>query len=442
MCTSRADRTLAARLRWKARLHTPRRSAAPAKAAVPDARLVQVAAGRADLIFREAHLAPWPSEHSLEEQRQAQPTGRLIVAGAGQALTSLRRGETAPPAGQEMLTGMASQSPVSDTGSDAAGSPDGVSAFIARVLNQLTLSAWLPAAVLTASAAVFLQFRSSKSANVLHAVGELTADPIRVLVITIPLLVIATVVTQAFSFEAIRTLEGYWRRRGIPSIARTLMIRWHVHRNDSINERLHEAYKTALDAGREKMREEGVSDALFKALKESLLEIEDPSPASATEKRELNSLDWRSFCNAWHLAKIDQLLKDGKAYPDEPRILPTKLGNLMRATEDDLENAGDDLEGFVLRYYALASRRVQMQHDQFRDRLEMYCTLAFVSAALVVLALAVLLGSGIGAAAIGIICGSFAALSVASYLAAIASAGGYCAALKEMDKMPDVSNEG
>jgi hypothetical protein len=113
--------------------------------------------------------------------------------------------------------------------------------------------------------------------------------------------------------------------------------------------------------------------------------------------------------------------------------LPTKLGNLLRATEDKLKNSGNDLEGFVLRNYAAAPRLVQMQHDQFRNRLEMYCTLVFVSVSLVVLTLAILLGSGISAASIVIICGIFATLSATSYLAAIASAGGYCAALKEMD---------
>jgi hypothetical protein len=81
----------------------------------------------------------------------------------------------------------------------AAGPPDGVSAFIAGVLDQLSLSAWLPAGLLTAGIAVLLQFRSSGSVDVLKAVMELTSDPVRVLVIMVPLLVLATVVTQAFA---------------------------------------------------------------------------------------------------------------------------------------------------------------------------------------------------------------------------------------------------
>lgn len=412
---------------------------------MPVTQLVQAPAGRTDLLAWEARLAPLPSEHwlGLEESCQAQSAGRLIVARDDQILTPLRRGEARSSSGWEILTGMGSPSSESETISDAAASPDGVSAFIARVLDQLTLSAWLPAAVLTASLAVLLEFRSSKSANIIHAVGALTANPIRVLVIMIPLLVIATIVTQAFSFEAFRTLEGYWRRP-VASGVRTLMIQWHVRRGKSISKHLHEAYEKALDAGREQMLKNGIPDPVFEALKENLLEVENRSTVTPEVMEQLPRAleEWRSACYAWDMARIDQLLKDLERYPDDTRILPTKLGNLMRATEDKLENAGNDLEGFVLRRYAAASRRVQMQHDQFRNRLEMYCTLVFVSTSLVMLTLAILLGSGISAAVIAIISGGFMVLCVASYLAAIASAGGYCAALKEMDKVPMALNKG
>lgn len=427
-------RTAAIKLRRTAPPSGSRPSAALGATATPTRQLIQVATGRTDLPVWEARLGPWPSEHWLEELRQAEPAGHLIVARASQIPMPLRRGEAPPSTPWEMLTKVGSPSPGSDTTADAAASPEGVSAFVARVLDQLTLSAWLPAAVLAASVAILLQFRSAKSANVLHAVGALTANPVRLLVIMIPLLVIATIITQAFSFEAIRTLEGYWRRRGLPSKARTLRIRRHFHKKTAINNRLHAAYEEALDAGREQMRKRGISDVLFNALKESLLEVENQS-ASTEIKQELIGIEWRDSCNAWHTAKIDQLLRDLECYPkDDSRILPTKLGNLIRATEDELRDAEDDVEGFVLRCYSRAPHIVQMQHDQFRNRLEMYCTLVFVSASLVLLALAILLGSGITAIAIAVASGSFAALCAASYLAAVASAGGYCAALREMDK--------
>jgi hypothetical protein len=145
------------------------------------------------------------------------------------------------------------------------------------------------------------------------------------------------------------------------------------------------------------------------------------------------NIDWRSSCSAWTLANIDHLLNDDEAYPEPNRILPTRLGNLIRATEDEL-NTGGDLQGYVLRRHAKVPRRVQLQHDRFRTRLEMYCTLVFVSASLSALTPTALLGRGISVVPIVVIAVCFAALSEASYLAAIASASGYCAALKVMDK--------
>lgn len=355
----------------------------------------------------------------------------------------LRRGAVPQPIGWDMLTDMASPSSKSEAGADTSASADGLSAFVARVLDQLTLSAWLPAAVLTASLAVLLQFRSAKSANVLHAVGALTANPVRVLVIMIPLLVLATVVTQAFSFEAIRTLEGYWRHRGLASGARTIMIRWHAYRKGSINKRLGNAYGKALDAVKDEISPGKVSETVFNAFREKMTGAENKTSLSDEAMLELAEFTgkWRSYCQPWHLAKIDQLLKDRALYPDGDRILPTKLGNMMRATEDNLKSAKDDVEGFVLRRYALASRLVQLQHDQFRNRLDMYCTMVFVCVSLALLTPAILIGSGISALAIGVVSGGFIALCAASYRAAIASAGGYCAALKEMDKDPGAPTE-
>jgi hypothetical protein len=132
---------------------------------------------------------------------------------AARRVAQLRRVEAQGPTSYEILPSM--DSPSAASGPDAAtGAADGISAFVARVLDQLSLSAWLPAAFLTASLALLLQFRADMSASPLRAVRDLTGDPVRVLVLIVPTLVLATVVTQAFSFEAIRALERYWHRRG------------------------------------------------------------------------------------------------------------------------------------------------------------------------------------------------------------------------------------
>ena len=296
------------------------------------------------------------------------------------------------------------------------------------------LSAWLPAALLTASLAILLQFRSARSVNILNAVRALTSDPIRVLVLVIPALVIATVVTQAFSFEAIRTLEGYWHRRGPASLARTLMIRRHVRKKEAIIRRKQKAYERAFFTVRGQMIDAGVSFNVLNAIEAGMHNREVP-PLKKAELAELEEIDWRASCEAWQLAKIDSLINAELAYPTTSRILPTRLGNLMRATEDKLHIGDDDVQGFAIQRYDKAPKGVQVEHDQFRNRLDMYCILVFVSASLAVFAPALLFGRGIALVAITVICAGFAALSIASYLAALASANGYCEALRQMDQI-------
>jgi hypothetical protein len=199
MFADEVQHALPAKLRGRLRQRIPTR-ATPARDAAVVAEIVHAATGKTALVSQEAT--------------------------ADQAFITLRRVDGPLPSQYEILGPM--ESPGSASDSEAVASSGGVSAFIARVLDQLTLSAWLPAALLTASAAILLQFRGDRSVNVLTAIRTLTADPVRVLVLLVPLLVIATIVTQAFSFEAITTLEGYWRRRGPASFARTLMIQCHL----------------------------------------------------------------------------------------------------------------------------------------------------------------------------------------------------------------------
>jgi hypothetical protein len=431
-----AGQTLVAKLRGPARQPARRRTLVPATQGAVAAELVQPAAERIGRLAGEAGSTLGFNVNDLGRP-QCQPPALSIGTKADQELIPLRRGDDLQPTPYEILGPMES-GPAYD--SAAADSPDGVSAFIARVLDQLTLSAWLPAAVLTASVAILLQFRSDRSANTLTAVRALTADPVRVLVLMVPLLVVATVVTQAFSFEAITTLEGYWYRRGPANLARTLMIRRHVRRKEAIKRRCIRATERAFYAAEPRMLRDGIPFPIVNAVKALALGVPEP-PLTDEETNRLNGMDWQCWSDAWLISKVEHLSRQEKTYPPETyRVLPTRLGNLMRATEDQLKHTEGDVQGFALRRYATAPRLVQKEHDQFRNRLEMYSTLVFVSASLLILAPIVLLGSGIGFATVAIIAGGFAALSEASYLAAIASAAGYCSALREMDE--DIPNSG
>jgi hypothetical protein len=230
----------------------------------------------------------------------------------------------------------------------------------------------------------------------------------------------------------------YLRRPGIASPVRYLMIRWQVHRKSALHARRINAREKAFSHARPRLLKGGLPHELVNALEAKALGTKLPTLTPDQEVR-LQKMNWRSMCNAWELARIDHLLTAESYYPEDSRVLPTRLGNLMRATEDKLRNAGQDLEGYALRQGGLVSDRVQQQHDQFRARLDMYCVLVFVSGLLAVLTPALLLGRSINIWAILAVIAGFAAISVSSYQAAIASAKGYCVALKEMDKVDSTS---
>jgi hypothetical protein len=309
---------------------------------------------------------------------------------------------------------------------------DGISAFIAKVLNQLSLSAWLPAATFAASVTMLAQFRSQKSLSVGNALTAITDRPGPVLVLILPVLVLTTMLTQAFSFGAIRALEGYWMRRGPMAWLRSLMIRRHARHRDRLDTRRAKLAKSAFDRVRTAYLGE-YSYAVVSALE--LQAVEKDVPALSVEDQAMyDAITWRDLCKPWDLAKVDQVDLQLKDYPELPtRTMPTKLGNILRRTEDSLDNADADVQGFAMRRRGLVPARVQTQHDQFRDRLDMYCTLVFVSAVLVAVTGAVL-WDRVPWWQTTSLAVSFGLFAIVCYQSAIASARGYCVALREMDR--------
>ena len=87
---------------------------------------------------------------------------------------------------------------------------EGLSQFLAKVLDQLSLTAWLPAAVLVAGITVLGRLRLNSDESPGDVLSALARMHFGALVILLFALVTATVITQSFAFEAIRVLEGYW----------------------------------------------------------------------------------------------------------------------------------------------------------------------------------------------------------------------------------------
>lgn len=149
--------------------------------------------------------------------------------------------------------------------------------------------------------------------------------------------------------------------------------------------------------------------------------------------RAANSIDWRKKGDPGLAALFYKSHSRQAEYPEEPtRILPTRLGNILRSSEEPLGLQGHALERFIMENYDRIPARLMSQHDQFRDRLDMYSLLVLVFTILALAAIPITwtiawpwpwLPSPAVAFA------SLAILAWMSYEAAVASARGYGATL-------------
>jgi len=273
-----------------------------------------------------------------------------------------------------------------------------LSQFAARVLDQLSLSAGLPSAAFVLVMTFLAELTRVLDPRVRHvprsgtAVDQALADMARIglggaLLLGLAVVVL-TVVTQAFSFEAIRTLEGYWgTSRAVQFMART---RAHHHRNvlRRIESRLHDLNEQAwagaatrlehlqrerVAAGKEPNFTPNMIAALGDAAlgRKPIVKLTDPQ-----ESLRVDQTDWRQFVSADLLRQRLDFLKRLRDYPDESRILPTRLGNVLRHHEDETGRAS--VETLVQDVFDQLPSSLQGEHDEQRTRLDLYCSMVFV----------------------------------------------------------------
>lgn len=309
-----------------------------------------------------------------------------------------------------------------------------LSQFVAKVLDQLSLSAWFPAFLVSSTLTILIQFRAQESVSLSGALDAITEDWKQFLLLALPALVVMTVLTQAFSYGAIRFLEGYWNRTLPVGWLRSPMIRLQARHLRRLIEEREAAARRAFAAARPQLLQtysvELVSALEVQAVGGTPLELE------GEDARVYGLVTWRTICKPWDLALVDRYDREREDYPIlVGRLMPTKLGNVQRAYEDSLKNAGEDLIGFAMRNRELVAPMVQMQHDHFRQRLDMYCTLVFTSLTCAALTVALLASQVPNSPpwAVPAIAAGFVALSLACYVSAVAAARGYGATLRVMD---------
>ncbi len=340
-----------------------------------------------------------------------------------------------------------------------------LSQLAARILDQLSVSAWLPSAALVLGAAFLLQLGSAldaatkaesvrtaaaqqtsrssdgpsqtqpinvrpssqpggfipsiaPSASVASAATSATVEPplpapeetgqivnrtlsslahigfggALMLVIVI---VVTTMLTQSFAFEAIRVLEGYWGPflplewlTDLGSSRFRWSARYLIWRRGrllgaavaQVEQKLRRKEKERLASGGSAF----FTDARLGHLSRSILEEDAQGNPDEAMRNWVKRYRWRrdlDSSTSRRLTNVETRLRD---YPEPGRALPTRLGNVIRHYED---NTGErNLESFVQRVWHMLPFSLQIQHDEYRARLDLYCTMVFVFPTLALLA--------------------------------------------------------
>ena len=324
--------------------------------------------------------------------------------------------------------------------SEPTQSGQGLLEFLGKVLDQLSLSAWLPATMLVGVGALLAQLSTQQELDFGEAISDLTELPLSVLLFIAFALILATMITQAFQFEAIRVLEGYWGTGKLNSLLSDVRIEAHARRQARLIDCERKARRAAFSKAREEMLEKGVERILIDILESHVWKTRMPPGVSAKKLEEARSMGWHIFAPPSMLRRVDSISAKLRMYPEQHRILPTRLGNALRSFEDQLVIAdGGDIQGFIIRNYDRIPPMLLARHAQFRTRLDMYCTLVLVYGLLGFVSLPALWHFGDWHLASFAAFTLFAALAATSYAAAISSARGYGTVLVAIDAQVSVA---
>ncbi len=180
------------------------------------------------------------------------------------------------------------------------------------------------------------------------ALARISAFSLPDVVLIIVVIVVATMFTQAFEFEAIRFLEGYWGPRRATSCIADLRCRHHVKAREGLERRLAGETKRAVDSARAvilavdpPLVQRRLLDVIeANALGYSLDASDDESAAAA-------AIPWEQYANPAAVRRMEDLGVRLRSYPSEDhRVLPTSLGNTLRAHEARATAISNgDLEG-------------------------------------------------------------------------------------------------
>ena len=326
-----------------------------------------------------------------------------------------------------------------EDGETRATAPEGLSQFLAKVLDQLSLSAWLPSATLVGSILLAAELRVTDGV-VRDAFKSIAGIGFVGVVLLVVAVVVLTTVTQAFQFESIRLLEGYWGPGRLSSWLGDLGCAWHSFRRDSFQRRQKKVRRRAVDEAikeiarrNRKQLAKGYRPVLPDAslpLLRTFVRKDHLEGASDDVAAAILTFRWRDFSPGHLIRRETGFAKRLRWYPPGNAVLPTLLGNTLRSTELALHTSGG-IEGLVQRNFHRLPLGLRAEHDESRTRLDLYCSMSLVVVAGGVACAAIVTPIGwrwpSGAAAIALL------MSVICYRAAVTSSRMYAEVLRSID---------
>ena len=313
----------------------------------------------------------------------------------------------------------------------------GLSQVFAKIFDQLSVTAWLPAALFVATASVLVELDTTEANSVIEAIGGLAGVGGGGIVVLLFALLVVTTITQSAEFSAIRFLEGYWGTGRVSAALCTVMIRHQRARRTRLKKAARHALEAAQISADHEWRRWGISDAArAAALSSANSGTAELSGYSSEALLVAQELDWKEDATPETMHRVTACQRRWATFPEgESRIMPTRLGNVLRGAEDRMNlPTGEDLRGFVIRNLGRIPADLLSEHDVYRNKLDMYCVLTLVSAVLGVVAPAwLLVGDGSAWEALCAVF-LFAALSLAAVRAAATSASSYGTVLIEIGR--------
>ncbi len=330
---------------------------------------------------------------------------------------------------------------------------EGLSPFSARILDQLSLTAWLPAALVIANGYLVVGMYMVRENNgnkptvnnMKDAVSALDSKPIGVIVAVLFGVVLLTLVTQSLEFAAIRLLEGYWGGSVLVALPTWIGVKMQMLALALIDRRTsklqHRAFAASVDEIVEEIEEPRLAEAVRRiGLREPTANLDQDShrPELLDDaQRYFDQADWLPLAPANLRHRVNSLYIKRDSYPDdESRMMPTRLGNALRRFETRLQGnvEGGEMRGYLYERVDAIGQGLLRRHRQYRNRLDLYAVMTLVCVSLALFN-AVLMPAVLPRDLVVGVVVTFVALAFVNYRGAISAAMDYGPILLAMDRV-------